>query len=146
MARKSWDLPFRSCWVALEISTLRTSPWMEVPLKFKNGESVWLMINRRIKGLTFRPRRTSSHIFNHISYFSHHIRNGDLFLPTMNSFVRPAHNSNHSFVKAASGIFCLVLLAALPRLELSSHRLPKRSCISNYLLLHNRYNYFWSSI
>ena len=66
------------------------------------------MINRRIKGLTFRPRRTSSHIFNHISYFSHHIRNGDLFLPTMNSFVRPAHNSNHSFVKAASGIFCLV--------------------------------------
>ena len=67
------------------------------------------MINRRIKGLTFRPRRTS-HIFNHISYFSHHIRNGDLFLPTMNSFVRPAHNSNHSFVKAASGIFCLVLL------------------------------------
>ena len=64
----------------------------------------------------------------------------------MNSFVRPAHNSNHSFVKAASGIFCLVLLAALPRLELSSHRLPKRSCISNYLLLYYRYNYFWSSI
>ena len=31
-ARKSWDLPFRCCWVALEISTLRTSPRMEVPL------------------------------------------------------------------------------------------------------------------
>ena len=32
MARKWWDLPFRSCWVALEISTLHTSPNMEVSL------------------------------------------------------------------------------------------------------------------
>ena len=30
--RKSWDLLHRSCWVAPEISTLRTSPRMEVPL------------------------------------------------------------------------------------------------------------------
>ena len=32
MARKSWDLLHRSCWAALEIHTLRTSPRMEVPL------------------------------------------------------------------------------------------------------------------
>ena len=32
MARKSWDLLHRSCWVTLEISTLRTSPRMEIPL------------------------------------------------------------------------------------------------------------------
>ena len=32
MARKSSDLLHRSCWVALEIHTLRTSPRMEVPL------------------------------------------------------------------------------------------------------------------
>ena len=30
-ARKSWDLLHRSCWVTLEIHTLRTSPRMEVP-------------------------------------------------------------------------------------------------------------------
>ena len=30
--RKSWDLLHRSCWVTLEIHTLRTSPRMEVPL------------------------------------------------------------------------------------------------------------------
>ena len=33
-ARKSWDLLHRSCWVALEIHTLRTSPRMEVPLDY----------------------------------------------------------------------------------------------------------------
>ena len=32
LARKSWDLLHRSCWVSLEISILRTSPRMEVPL------------------------------------------------------------------------------------------------------------------
>ena len=31
-ARKSWYLLHRSCWVALEIHILRTSPRMEVPL------------------------------------------------------------------------------------------------------------------
>ena len=32
MAKKSWDLLHRSCWVTLQISTWRTSPWMEVTL------------------------------------------------------------------------------------------------------------------
>ena len=32
MARKPWYLLHRSCWVGPEISTLRTSPRMEVPL------------------------------------------------------------------------------------------------------------------
>ena len=40
MARKSWDLPHRSCWVALEISTLRTSPRIEVPLVCAYCEAV----------------------------------------------------------------------------------------------------------
>ena len=38
-AQKSWDLPFRSCWVAPEISTLHTSTRMEVPLPLPNLNS-----------------------------------------------------------------------------------------------------------
>ena len=36
-ARKSWDLLHRSCWVGPRISTLRTSPRMEVPLVQSNN-------------------------------------------------------------------------------------------------------------
>ena len=47
-ARKSWDLLQRSCWVTLKISTLRTSPRMEVFLtlntspesRFDTGQSM----------------------------------------------------------------------------------------------------------
>ena len=38
MARKSWDLLHRSCWVALEIHTWRTSLWMEIPLLLAKSE------------------------------------------------------------------------------------------------------------
>ena len=38
-ARKSWDLLHRSCWVTFEISTLRTSPRMKVPLLLSNEGS-----------------------------------------------------------------------------------------------------------
>ena len=42
MARKSWYLLHRSCWVGPGISTLRTSPRMEVPL-FSTYTVSWML-------------------------------------------------------------------------------------------------------
>ena len=43
MARKSWYLLHRSCWVTLEISTLLTSPRMEIPLAWMSTDLCWNM-------------------------------------------------------------------------------------------------------
>ena len=58
MARKSLYLLNRSCWVTLEISTLRTSPRMEVPLGWTNHQTWFFPQSFK---LTFNLGQNRSH-------------------------------------------------------------------------------------